>query len=261
MDVSKLEPADRDPVKLRNTALLLVAFMVVGSFTILWAYNRFAEKTQGSERPSFLTALGGADEVHMLTSDGERRTLDTMLGNVVLAFAVTKELYPESQPTIAAVREVLAQYPEGDKRPKLLVFVLDGDEEDPASVAEVLGEFGQEPDVWRVPASEDRKDSLRAFMKSKIRFGIYPHEKDGKIIYDSQLILLDQHLQIRGAVGVPIGWDFEKVAGWEDEYAKALETHEEGNLSMPPISTSELRLLLKQSIDYLYANPNEKGQK
>ncbi|MGC6426640.1 MAG: hypothetical protein ACON5H_06540 [Akkermansiaceae bacterium] len=261
MDVSKLEPADRDPVKLRNTALILVAVMVVGSFTILWAYNRFAEKTSNSDRPSFLTAIGGADEVHMLTSDGERRTMEDLKGSVVLTFAVTRELAEESRPTVEAVRDILSQYPEGSKRPKLLIFVLDGDEENPESVAEVLREFGTEPDVWRVPAQEDRKDSLRAFLKSKIRFGIYPHQKDGRLVYDSQLILLDQHLQIRGSVGVPIGWDFEKVARWEADLAEASETHAAADLTAPPISTAGLRALLKQSIDYLYANPDEKGQK
>ena len=261
MDVSKLEPADRDPVKLRNTALILTAFMVLGSFLILWAYNRFAEKSVESDRPSFLSAIGGADEVHILTSDGERRVLEDLKGDVVLTLAVTKELASESKPTIDAVREVLSHYPEGENRPKLLIFVLDGDEEDPASAAGVLSEFGKEPEVWRVPASEDRKDSLRAFLKSKIRFGIYPHLKDGKMIYDSQLILFDQHLQVRGPVGVPIGWDFEKVAGWEVEYEAAKKTNDEADLNAPPISTTALRAQLKESIDYLYANPDEKGQK
>lgn len=261
MDVSKLEPADRDPVKLRNTALILTAVMVIGSFFILWAYNRFAEKSADTQRPSFLTAIGGADEVHIITSDGERRTLEDLKGSVVLSFAVTKELAQESRPTIEAVREILAEFPDTKKRPKVLIFVLDGDEGNPASVAQVLSDFGQEPDVWRVPASVDRKDSLRAFLKSKIRFGIYPHEKDGKLVYDSQLILFDQHLQIRGAVGVPIGWDFEKVVGWETEYEEAKKINDEGDLLAPPISTAELRAQLKQSIDYLYANPEEKGQK
>ncbi|OUV14870.1 MAG: hypothetical protein CBC46_05600 [Verrucomicrobiaceae bacterium TMED86] len=261
MDVSKLEPADRDPVKLRNTALILTAIMVVGGFAILWAYNRFAEKTSDTERPSFLSAIGGADEVHILTSDGERRTMEDLRGSVVLTFAVTSELAPESEPTISAVREVLAGFSEKEKRPKLLVFVLDGDEEKPELVAQVLTEFGQEPEVWRVPASEDRKDSLRAFLKSKIRFGIYPHEKDGKLIYDSQLVLLDQHLQIRGPVGVPIGWDFEKVAGWERQYDEAKKTNDEEDLVAPKISTEELVKLLKKSLEYLYENPDEKGQK
>ena len=261
MDVSKLEPADRDPVKLRNTALILTAFMVVGGFAILWAYNRFAEKTADTERPSFLTAIGGADEVFILTSDGERRTMEDLKGSVVLTFVVTSELAAESEPTISAVREVLAEYPDAEKRPKLLIFVLDGDEEKPESVAKVLSEFGQEPEVWRVPASEDREDSLRAFLKSKIRFGIYPHEKEGKLIYDSQLMLLDQHLQIRGPVGVPIGWDFEKVADWERQYEEAKKTNNEEDLVPPKISTEELRKLLIQSIEYLYANPDEKGQK
>lgn len=261
MDVSKLEPADRDPVKLRNTALILTALMVVGSFAILWAYNRFAEKTADTERPSFLSAIGGADEVHILTSDGERRTMEDLKGSVVLTFAVTSELMEESEPTIAAVREVLAHYSSAESQPKLLVFVLDGDEEKPESVAHVLTEFGQEPNIWRVPASEDRKDSLRAFIKSKIRFGIYPHEKDGKMVYDSQLVLLDQHLQIRGPVGVPIGWDFEKVAGWEEAFEEAKKTSDVDQLNAPPISSEDLRKLLKKSIDYLYANPDEKGQK
>lgn len=261
MDVSKLEPADRDPVKLRNTALLVTAFMVVSSFVILYAYNRYIERSGESDRPSFKASVTDNNEVLMLTSDGVRRDLKDLAGNVTLVITVTTEIAEESQPTILAVRSVLNEIPEGAPRPNLLVFVLDGDEDQPESVSAVLSEFGKEPQVWRVPASADRKDSIRAFMKSKLRYGIYPHEKDGKLIYDSQLILLDQHLQIRGPIGVPIDWDFEKVAGWEAQLEEAKREHPDKELTLPMISTEQLRDLLKKSITYLYDNPEEKGQK
>lgn len=261
MDVSKLEPADRDPVKLRNTALIITALMVVSSFVILMAYNRYVEQTGESDRPSFKASVTDNNEVLMISSDGVRRDLQDLKGNVTLAFAVTTEISEQSQPTIAAVRSVLNTVPVGEPRPNLLIFVLDGDEDQPDSVSGVLSEFGKEPQVWRVPASADRKDSIRAFMKSKMRYGIYPHTKDDEIVYDSQLVLLDQHLQIRGPIGVPIDWDFEKVAGWEAQLAQAKIEHPDKELTPPMITTEQLSELLKKSIDYLYTNPKEKGQK
>ncbi len=260
MDVSQLEPAERDPKKLRNTALIITLLMVGGGFLILWAYGEYGKKVEDSTRPSFLHAVTDPD-IEMMTAEGTVRNFDEMEGNVVLILALTTEVAPESQPTLDAVRKVMEHFKEADNRPRILCFVLDGDESDTAAMKPVLAEFGAEPEVWRIAAAKDGKQTMRAFLKSKLRFGIYPHEKEGKMIYDTQLMVLNQHRQVRGPSGVPIGWDFEKVAKWEKLYEEAKAQSPEKELVPPKISTNELQAKLIEAIEYLYDHPDEKGQK
>jgi len=112
-----------------------------------------------------------------------------------------------------------------------------------------------------VVANEEGKSSLRSFLKAKMRFNITPREKGEGFEYDSRIVLLDQHLHVRGWPGFSRGWDFEKVNRYEKERAKALETHSADEVRPLPMSTPLLRTMLIDSIRYLYANPDEKGQK
>jgi len=50
-----LEPAVRDPKKLRLTGIILVVLMLVSGFGILIAYNRSAKRQAGDDRPALGT--------------------------------------------------------------------------------------------------------------------------------------------------------------------------------------------------------------
>ncbi len=258
MDVSKLEPADRDPVKLRNTALSLFVFMILGGFAILLAYKNFGERTAQSDRPSMEFKI--TDDVDVMRADREIVNVQTLKGKVALALITTSKPDVRSEPTLAAVRDVMARFKDQKEKPVILAFVIDADESNPESMAPVLNEFGSEPDLWRIAAGKDGKVSIRAFLKYRLRFGVYPERIDGEYVYDSKLVLLDQHLQVRGLPGSNEGWDFEKVAQMEEKYSQALKQHPDKELVPPPITTDQLRELLFKSIDYLYAHPDEKGQ-
>ena len=260
MDVSQLEPAERDPKKLRATAFKLVIFMVISGIVLNYAYNQYRERTGDSERPSLLNKIT-EPEVELLTADGEMRNLQDLKGNVTLAIVLPSEPQPESQPSLDALKEVMEEYKDAAAKPQILVFVLDGSNSEPSKMSGVLAEFGAEPEVLRVVTSEDGKSSLRSFLKAKMRFNVTPVEKDGRFDYDTRLVLLDQHLHVRGWPAASRGWDFEKVDRFEKEYAAALETHSEDQVRPLPMTTPKLRQMLIDAINYLYANPNEKGQK
>jgi len=178
-----------------------------------------------------------------------------------LAIVLPSEPQPESGPSLAALRSVMAEFKDAPEKPRVLVFVLDGSNLEPEKMSGVLSEFGAEPDVLRVVTNADGKSSLRSFLKAKMRFNITPVEKEGRFEYDTRLVLLDQHLHVRGHPGGSRGWDFEKVDRFEKEYAAALENHPEDEVRPPPITTPELQKMLIDAIKYLYANPDEKGQK
>ncbi len=260
MDVSKLEPADRDPKKLRATAFKLVIFMVFSGVFLTFAYNKYRERTSDSDRPSLLTKITEPD-VELLTSDGQMRNLQDLKGKVTLAITLPSVPQPESEASLDALEAIMAAFKGKPEKPTILVFVLDGTNTEPEKMASVLAEYGKEPEVLRVAANADGKTSLRSFLKAKMRFNITPTEKDGKFVYDTRLVLLDQHLHVRGHPGASHGWDFEKVAGFDREYAEAQEKFPEKEINPPPYTTEKLRAMLVDSINYLYENPNEKGQK
>ncbi len=260
MDVSQLEPAERDPKKLRATAFKLVIFIVISGLVLNYAYRQYQARTHNSERPSLLTKIT-EPEVELLTADGKQRNLQDLKGEITLVITLPSTPQPESQPSIDALKEVMEAFKDSPKQPRILVFVLDGSNVAPEKMSGVLADFGAEPEVLRVAANEEGKSSLRSFLKAKMRFNITPTGKEAGFDYDTRLVLLDQHLHVRGWPGFSRGWDFEKVARYENDYAAALEVKAKEEVPLPPMRTPLLRKMLIDSINYLYANPDEKGQK
>ena len=255
-----MEPAERDPAALRRTALWLVAFMVLGGLAILYAYNKFNQRVVDSDRPSMESKI--TDDARLVTADGLERDIQDLKGEVSLLLALTKDGSERSEPTLQALKKVMAAFPtESGRRPKLVVFVLDGDEEKPGEMADVLSEYGKEPEVWRVAAGEDGKVSVRAFLKNRIRHGIYPNMKDGDLSYDSKLVLLDQHMQMRGIPNSNEGWDFARVAKMEEDFRIAQKENPEAELIPPPMTQEKLTTLLIDAINHLFDNPEESGHK
>ncbi len=260
MDVSQLEPAERDPKKLRATAFKIVIFMVISGIFLNYAYSKYRERTADSKRPSIETRIT-EPEVELLTADGVARNIQDLKGKVTLVLTLPTVPNPGSKPTLEALREVMSNYKDAPEKPTILIFVLDGSNTEPEKMSGVLAEYGKEPDVWRVVANDDSKTSLRSFSKTKMRFNRVPTEKEGGFDYDTRLVLLDQHLFVRGVPGQTDGWDFEAVVKMEAKYQEAKENSPEEELIPLPMTTPKLRGILIESIDYLYANPDEKGQK
>lgn len=260
MDVSQLEPAERDPKKLRATAIKLVIFMIFSGIVLTFAYNRYlTRQSETSDRPSFLTKIT-EPEVELLTADGKLRNLQDLKGKVTLVITLPIDPPPESLPSLEALAAVMEAFEDREERPSILAFVLDGSNTEPEKMKSVLAEFGEEPEVMRVVASEERKDSLRSFLKTKMRFNELPTGSDGDFEYDTRLVLLDQHLHVRGHPGASRGWDFEKVAKFDQVYEEAKEKYPDKEITPPEYTTERLRQMLIEAIDYLYAHPNEKGQ-
>jgi hypothetical protein len=260
VDVSKLEPADRDPKKLRSTAIKIVIFMIFSGVFLQYSYTQYRKRTADSERPS-LEAKITETEVDLLTADGNLRNLQDLKGKVTLVLTLSKEIQPESRPSLDALQEVMEVFKDSPEKPVILAFVLDGSNTEPGEMSGVLAEYGEEPEVWRVAADDTSKSSLRSFTKTKLRFNQMPVEKDGGFHYDTRLVLLDQFLHVRGVPDSNNGWDFATVREMEEKFETAKMDHPDEKLNPLPMTTSKLRETLITSIKYLYAHPNEKGQK
>jgi len=253
VDVSTLEPAERDPKKLRRTAYFLVLIMIVGGLGLHYAYHKYQVKESQSGRPSVEHRL--KKNLQFVTASGEVSDFSSLEGDVWIALGVTQKIQPESQPSIDAIKKLKASFASDDKKPRIVLFVLDIDDENPSEMNSVLPELGQEPDVTRIAAGAETKTPIREYLKNQMRFGLLPLEKDGRIIYDTKLVIVEQHLRLCGLPGSNEGWDFQAVAQMEEKYEKARIENPGKELNPLPMTTNRLQELLEQSVRYVIENP------
>ncbi len=262
MDVSQLEPAERDPKKLRSTAIWLVVLMLISAVGVSIGYHQYQKRTAQSDRPTMLTKLiGKGSAIDLTNAEGEVKNIQDLKGKISLCVIVPSVKNEQSRESLEVLRKVQERYEGAEQKPRLVFFVLDGRDDDPSKMKLLWPEFGEGENVWRIAAGKNAKSDVRKFLKNKLRYGVYPEEKEDGFSYDSKIVLLDQHLHVRGVPGTPIGWDFNMISGHWQEYEEAVEKHGEDQVVKPRISLERMEDLLFRSIDYLYANPEEKGQK
>lgn len=260
MDVKNLEPADRDPVKLRRTAYALVAFMVFGGFYMLNSYDKYqtSEAERDSSRPSYKHQV---KNFGFVGDEGKVRQVAELQGKVWVAFTVTKEMRKKSQATIDAAIWLAEQFQENpEKSPTFVVFVLDIDADKASELAEILPDFPKNIPIWRIAAGEG-KTPVKEFLKNSMRFGIFPHLENGEWLYDSNLLLLDQKAKVRGLPNGDMSFDFETVAKMEAAYAQAEIDHPSKELNPLPMTSEKFRQILLDSVLYLQNHPPENPRK
>ncbi|MES2923667.1 MAG: hypothetical protein V4819_19080 [Verrucomicrobiota bacterium] len=251
-----LEPAIRDPKKLRNTALVLVAIMFLGGWLVLKAYDRWSVQQAPDERPAIIYRITPERDLRMLRQDG--RIVDVVdLRGKVIALNVTSLRDPQAAELSMAVMKRLAQSRADTKDFNLITLVVDPlpSEKLLTSLAETATANGMKLPQWWVGGNEPA--TLHKFIKNELKANIYPNEAGGKWLYDSSIVLIDKNGHIRRAVvpqkrgGPPFiaTFDFEQAAAWD---AKGAKTGTEHN------NLQQLEILLNQTIDTLLEEPFKK---
>jgi len=69
-DPTPLEPAIRDPRKLRRTAWVLLVVMLLGGVMIHLAYQSWSKKQSVDLRPAFVTRITKEKDLRVLRQDG-----------------------------------------------------------------------------------------------------------------------------------------------------------------------------------------------
>lgn len=247
----KMEPAVRDPKKLRNTALILVGVMVLGGWLITLSYNQWSKTQATDDRPAIVYRITPERDLRMLRQDGE--TVDLVdLRNHVVAIQVASIKTPQPAALGLDVMKRLAAGRAGDKDFNLVTLVLD-----PAPAEELLDllsstatSMGATLPQWWVGANEP--ETLQKFIYNQLKVNISPYLKDDQWIYDGSIVLIDKNGHIRRAVvpqqhgGSPYiaTFDFEQAAGWD---AKGVLTQKNATTS----NVVQLEVLLNQTIDKL----------
>lgn len=251
-----LEPAVRDPKKLRNTALVLVAIMVLGGWLVLRAYDRWSVQQAPDERPAMIYRITPERDLRMLRQDDQEADLVHLRGKVV-ALNVTSLRDPAASELSLEVMKRLAKGRAANPDFRLITLVIDpmSREELPKALTQIATTHGIDISQWWVGSNEPA--TLHKFIKNELKAEVYPNEADGKWLYDSSIVLIDQEGHIRRAVvpqqkgGPPYvaTFNFEQAAAWDAQGAKT---------GTERTNVEELESLLNKTIDKLLAEPAEK---
>jgi hypothetical protein len=246
-----LEPAIRDPKKLRNTALVLVAIMILGGCLVLKAYDHWSRQQAPDERPALIYRITPERDLRMLRQDGKIVDLVSLRGNVI-AVNVMSLRDPQAAELSMAVMKRLSQSRAGTKEFNLVSLVVDPlpSEKLLASLTQTSISDGINLPQWWLGGNEPK--TLHKFIKNELKANIYPHEADGKWLYDASIVLIDKNGHIRRAVvpqkqgGPPYiaTFDFEQAAEWD---AKGTKTGTANS------NIVQLEILLNDTIDKLLA--------
>ncbi|MBK1826933.1 hypothetical protein [Haloferula rosea] len=249
-----LEPAVRDPKKLRRTALILIGIMLVGAVFILIAYNRDAARRAEDTRPAITGRLNKNFKVWR-QDETEAGLLD-LRGDVFVIVPVVFS-QPDSWDTTREVLLELEKRYESRDDLHIVCVTQDPENEPPELLAEEAKKLGAELPKWWLAGS--REESVHKFFKNVLKANIMAHRKDGEIVYDASLVVIDRDRHIRQptvrarkASGKELNYrnrvtfDFEGAAEW-DEKGRS-EGLEKSNVET-------MKDLLFVTIDELLAQP------
>jgi len=245
MDVSQLEPADRDPVKLRNTALILVAIMIIGGTLIFTAYRKYTQALPFS--PSILDRFSEFETIKLHESELGSQHITAFWGKVWVAAAVSRKEPEKSELNLKILHEVLEEFPE-EERPPLMLFFIDAKPEEAADLKGLYPQFGSSEQCWRVAANDELvRDTLKKGLKIEVHI---PKDESEAIYTQAGIAIVDKNRHLRGWK-LDNDFDFQVVAKMEADYQEALKSHPADKLNKPPVSMEQMRELFKKSIQVL----------
>lgn len=248
-----LEPIVPDPKKLRRTAWILVAIMLVGGFVITKAYEKRTKEGARDDRPSFVTQVSKDKDLTFMGQDGKVAELIALKGKVLVVQSLA-----QSQPdemTMAVMKRIAAKFSDNDDV-VLVTLVLDPGPAEvlAAQLSGVAMELGAELPQWVVGSNE--RETLHKFIKNEFKANMLPHEAAGDWKYDRSIVLIDRNRHVRRAV-IPqvsgrshvVPFDFEQAQEWDES---GLKTGTALN------NTEQMEVLLGNTINRLLLDELEK---
>jgi cytochrome oxidase Cu insertion factor (SCO1/SenC/PrrC family) len=253
-----LEPAERDPKKLRRTAWILVAIMIAGGLLVLRAYETWAAKQAVDTRPAIIHRIQKERDLRLLRQDGKTADLFDLRGKVFVLNVLSLR-DPQTAARSMAVMKRLAEKHAGDEDFRLVTLVIDPlpAEQLHATLAKTSETHGMTLPQWWMGGNEP--GTLHKFIKNELKASVYPNEANGQWDYDPAIVLIDRDGHVRRAVvpqtrnGKPakpqvLGFDFDKAAGWDAAGMKS---------GTDRSNETELEILLERTIDALLAETPE----
>lgn len=250
-----LEPAPRDPKKLRRTAWILVAIMVIGGFLILKAYEKVAADQASDTRPAKIHRIRKERDLRVIRQDGQTVDLFDLRGKV-WAINVISLTNPEAGARSQAVMKRLAERRASSPDFQLVTLVVDPPppDETRSRLTAAAESLNIKLPQWWLGTNE--APTLHKFIKSELKANLFPHQENGTWTFDTAIVLIDRGGHLRKAVvpqkrgGPPYvaTFDFDEAAAWDSRGVKT--GTDLGN-------EAQLEALLNQTIDTLLAETPE----
>ena len=247
------ETAVRDPKKLRRTAWILVAIMLAGGVLVFTAYEKWARQQVYDDRPAIIHRILKERDLRVIRQDGKTADLFVLRGRVWVIH-VTSLKNPESSLRSMAVMKRLAAKYSGTPEFNLVTLAVDPmpATDIVSALAKAAETHGMKLPQWWLGANEPA--TLHKFIKNELKASEFPHEQDGKWIFDSSIVLIDRNGHLRRAViprktsGPPatIAFDFDQAAKWDAEDRKS---------GTDRSNEAEMETLLENTIGTLLAEP------
>lgn len=222
-----LEPAVRDPKKLRRTAWILVAVMVVGGFSILTAYNKWIAPKLNDDRPAIIHRIQPDRTLRVGLQDRSRADLLDLRDKVVALHVVHLD-QPEDSARSEAVVGRLAETYAGEDDFRIVTLVLNPGQ--PAELFDRLASAATKLNAklprWWVASTEQA--TLVKFIRKELKPSVPPEKLEAGWRFDPGIVLLDRNGHIRRAVvpqkvgGKPYiaPFDFDQAADWDEQGIK-----------------------------------------
>ena len=223
MDVSKLEPADRN-LKRELTTLLVILFIAFAAGgLILYKYVNM------SSRQNKEVSEGRSPEIGELVknysfkdkNDKEKSFFD-FTGQVTLVACFSVDQLDDSKLILDTLKEYEAEFQQ-EKRVGFLLLSMD--EESAVSsekLQKVLAENGMSGEKWKVARANG--DPFLAYIKKQLKFiHLAKNKRDGKWIISQRIRVIDPDLKIRGKESE---YDFRKILLDQQEARKSLANND-----------------------------------
>jgi cytochrome oxidase Cu insertion factor (SCO1/SenC/PrrC family) len=251
-----LQPAVPDPKRLRRTAWILVAIMVIGGILVLKAYESWAVARADDARPSVAHRIRKERDLRVVRQDGSTADLFDLRGKV-WAVHVVSLMDADAASRSFGVMKRLAAAHAGNDVFRLVTLVVDPPA-DASETAARLRQFADEHDLrlpqWWVATNEAA--TLHKFIKSELKASRFPYEEGGRWVFDTSVVLIDRGGHLRRAVvpqkrgGAPYVavFDFDQAAEWD---ARGVKTGTHLN------NEAQLEALLRDTIDSLLSETQD----
>ncbi len=247
------EPAIRDPKKLNRTAWILVGIMILGGGLILKSYEKWAVKQSADDRPSIVHRIQKERDLRVVRQDGKTADLFDLRGHV-WAVNVISLGAPETAERSMGVMKRLAEEFSGTEEFNLVSLVVDPlpAEEAVTTLAKAAESQGMKFPKWWLGTNEPK--TLHKFIKNELKAAVPPHEKDGRWVFDTSIVLIDKNGHLRRAVvpqqrgGPPFvaTFDFDQAAGW-DAAGKQTGNELSNEAQLEALLVTTIRTLLAES--------------
>jgi cytochrome oxidase Cu insertion factor (SCO1/SenC/PrrC family) len=239
------------------TALILVVIMIVGAVAILGAYRSYNKKHSTNDRPAMNSnRLTPEKDLPLVRQDGGRAALLDLSGKVILIHVVSSSQPETSARTNGVMKRMAEQYAANDDVALVSLVVDPGPPETALeSLTAAASALGASLPKWWVGTNQ--QELLHKYVKKEFKASVFPHQEDGKWVFDTSVVLLDRNGIIRQPVvpqkrgGSPyVGpFDFDQAAVWDE---RGIKTGTDRS------NAGELEALLTKTIDILLTEPVQK---